>query len=97
MMLFVLTNWRGIAVGALVAGLAAYPAGYMAGINSARVAALQDTVKAMTARKDIDNAVSDIGAYDRCIELGGLHLDCDQLRGLGKAPETSKPGKSGGQ
>lgn len=96
-MLFLLTNWRGIAAGAIVASLAAFPAGYLKGRSDGRLTQLQDTVKAYQARKDIDHAVTDLGAYDRCLELGGLPNDCKQLRGLEQAPKATNPGKSGGQ
>ena len=92
---FVLLNWRGLAVGAGVAAIVAFPAGYIKGRTDGRVAQLQGAVDAYKNRKDIDHATASLGTYALCIELGGLPDECAKLRGLEQAPEGQKRGGAG--
>lgn len=83
---FILANWRGILAGLVLAGAVAFPVGYFKGRSDGRVSQLSDSIKAYQTREGINHDTAVLDAYNRCLELGGLPLDCQQLRGLGKAP-----------
>ncbi|TIR78950.1 MAG: hypothetical protein E5X15_09925 [Mesorhizobium sp.] len=72
--------WKLGAAALICAGL--FLGGYAKGRSDGRVAVLADTVKAYKKRTDVDATVRNLGAADLCIELGGLHDECEQLRGV---------------
>lgn len=75
-----------IGAAAVVAALL-YGSGYLQGRNDGRVSQLRDSVAAYEKRKAIDGDVQDLGSHDLCLELGGLPVECNELRGVGAAPE----------
>jgi len=75
-------------LGAIVAVAASFGFGYYKGIDAGRVAQLKDTVDAYETRQNVDANIAKLGSYDLCLTLPGvLPEQCDELRGLGKAPE----------
>jgi len=84
-------NWLKITAAAVLAAFLCLAAGYVAGTikerqRSALVAA-EATAKAIQKRADIDEEVINMDAVALCKQLGGVHEQCDQLRGL----EPDKP------
>lgn len=63
-----------VALFGCVGGLA-YSSGHKAG----RVSQLKDTVAAYDRRIGIDGNKNGLGRVDLCLELGGLHDECQQL------------------
>lgn len=61
--------------------------GYVKGRHSGRIEQLQDTVEAYEKRKGIDDEVSGVDRYRVCVDLGGLPVECEQLRGLDETAE----------
>lgn len=67
--------------------IAIFAFGYVKGKSDGRVSALKDTVEAYEKRKGIDDAVSSVNRYDMCVYLGGLPVECAQLRRVDEASE----------
>jgi hypothetical protein len=72
-----------------------YAKGRMDGRASAKIEQLKATVEAFQNRQGIDDETRTLDSVALCIRLGGVRSDCDQLRGMAKAPEASKPGSAG--
>lgn len=68
------------AVGLIIAGLI-----YRAGQTSTEIDKLKDTVKAHETSDRISSEVDEMGLVARCLELGGMPEQCDELRGLDAA------------
>ena len=83
-LLWCLRNWQGLAVGAGIALLTAYPVGWLKGKEAGRVAQLQESVKAYQTREGIENEIAGDDAVALCIRLGGVPDDCNKLRGVAK-------------
>lgn len=82
-MLWFVNNWRLAAVlGLCLAGLGLYWLGKHDGRQDAAIDAAKATAKAIQKRADIDEEVINMDAVALCKQLGGVHEQCDQLRGL---------------
>jgi hypothetical protein len=80
-------------IGFVLAILASiYAKGRMDGRSSAKVEQLKATVEAFQNRQGVDDETSNLDSVALCIRLGGMPNECDQLRGVAKAPEGAKPG-----
>ena len=55
---------------------------YWKGLQAGKVQGLKDTVQAYKNREQVDENINRLGAYDLCIELGGLPEQCAELRGV---------------
>lgn len=56
--------------------------GYMKGRESVKINQLKDSVEAYKTRNEINDEVNNLDDFALCLELGGLHHECDQLRRL---------------
>ena len=56
--------------------------GRAVGVQAGRVEAMAATVEAYQKRDDVDAEVRNMDAADLCIELGGLPVECSELRRL---------------
>lgn len=74
----------GLAAVALVAW-GAWTLGKLEGRQQGRLAQMEDTIEAHEKWEGIEDAVSNLGDYDLCIELGGLPDQCEQLRRMDEA------------
>jgi hypothetical protein len=75
-------------IAAVAAIAAAFSFGYYRGINAGRVAQLKDTVAAYETRSEIDTKTSNLGGYTLCRALGGMHDQCNELRGMDETPAS---------
>lgn len=78
----------GAALGALVAVGPAYLYGKHEGRQQAAVARLEADVNAHIKREGIDHEVDGMERYRICLDLGGLHDDCEQLRRVEETTES---------
>ena len=46
------------------------------------------TIEAFKRRQSVDNETQSLGDFDLCISLGGMHGQCEQLRGMAKDAPT---------
>lgn len=88
-------TWPYQVAGAVLIAIGVFAFGYSKGRTDGRVEQLQDSVRAYEKRRGIDAEVANIDRYGRCIELGGLSDDCEQLRGLDPAAKIEQSGPSG--
>ncbi|TIL53768.1 hypothetical protein [Mesorhizobium sp.] len=72
--------------GGLLGGFYAWA--YSSGRAAGRVEQLQDSVAAYEKRMGIDDDTNSLGRVDLCVELGGVRVDCEQLRRLDPAAEA---------
>jgi hypothetical protein len=78
----------GKAVGIFLVAAALFGGGYYKGTSDGKLRQMKDTVEALQTRGKIDSNVQKLGDYDLCIELGGLPVDCAELRGMDPAAES---------
>jgi hypothetical protein len=74
--------------GLSVAALGVYGYGYVSGVSKARVQQLEKSVEAYKTRQKVNNEVQTTDDYSVCLALGGLPVECGELRGLGKTSKS---------
>lgn len=89
MILWLLKNWQGLAVGIGLGLLAGGVTGYIKGREAVQISILKDTVKAHETRDKIEDSVSRSDDERLCLDLGGLLGDCAKLRRM-EAPAKPK-------
>jgi hypothetical protein len=72
----------GKAAGIFLIAAALIGGGYYKGREDGKLRQMKDTVDALQTRGKIDSNVQKLGDYDLCLELGGLPVDCAELRGM---------------
>lgn len=72
----------GAVIGGAVSGLFFYALGQHDGKQDAALKAAQAVTQAIQNRAGINEEVGNMDSYSLCRELGGLHDQCEQLRGV---------------
>lgn len=79
-------HWLKLTLAAILAAFLLAAGAYQLGKYTQRqqtaMSAAKASLKAYQERAVINGKVQNMDAVALCIELGGLHFDCEQLRGL---------------
>jgi hypothetical protein len=90
-----LTGRWGAVAGVLIAAVLLFGAGYLKGRSDLRTEQLKDTIAAIEKRERIDDRIQGLDGIALCNELlgGGVHDECQQLRGVeedSRSPRRSR-------
>lgn len=72
----------GAVIGEAVSGLFFYTLGIHNGKQQAALKAARAVTQAIQNRAGINETVNNMDSVALCVELGGMHERCEQLRGL---------------
>ena len=72
----------GAVIGGAVSGLFFYALGQHDGKQDAALKAAQAVTQAIQSRAGINETIDNMDSVALCVELGGVHEQCKQLRGV---------------
>lgn len=93
-MIAFLTGPLGKGLGVLLIAVALFGGGYWKGRADLRVDQLKDTIAAIEKRERIDEHITGLDGIALCNELlGGVHDECNRLRGVEEDTRLSGRGR----